>query len=140
MSQRQPSKIDSVSQFGPEDLVGLLPQLETKTAEQLFGQLKPTDRAELALFCYRRAHFHDIAFAIAATCDRNILVEIGGVAGEDLCAGSGKSSEDIGRRSHGMRRAISLSTTALRTFAPDEDAMTPVVDEAAGGRALVLCF
>lgn len=46
--------------------------------------LSETQRARLALFCYSRAHFRELAVAIAATCDPEMLVALAGTAGEVL--------------------------------------------------------
>jgi hypothetical protein len=41
-------------------------------------------RSSVALFCYRRSHLERAALAVAATCDEEDLVHIGGPLGQTL--------------------------------------------------------
>jgi hypothetical protein len=62
-------------EFVPDELVGLLHRASETMALSLVCDLSPTERAELAMFCYRKAHLHRIGLIIAATCDQDILVQ-----------------------------------------------------------------
>ena len=42
------------------------------------GEVPPERRSSVALFCYRRSHLEGAALAVAATCDEEDLVDIGG--------------------------------------------------------------
>ena len=79
-------------------------------------------RAMLALFCYRRSHFHTLALAIAASCTERELVHFGGRVGSTLYA---LSREPAARSAispgSGGRKPITLSTKPLSTFKPIED-------------------
>jgi hypothetical protein len=53
-------------------------------AGSLINTLEHPLRAQLALFCYRRAHLRQLAHAIAAQCTREQLQEVGLMAGDAL--------------------------------------------------------
>jgi hypothetical protein len=48
------------------------------------GEVPPERRSSVALFCYRRSHLEKAALAVAATCDEEDLVDIGGSLGRTL--------------------------------------------------------
>jgi hypothetical protein len=48
------------------------------------GEVPPERRSSVALFCYRRSHLEEAALAVAATCDEEDLVNIGGPLGRTL--------------------------------------------------------
>jgi hypothetical protein len=73
----------------PEELVGRLYHASENAVLDLISRFTPTERANLAVYCYRKAHLYRIGLAIAATCDREILVQaLGTNLGETLCAQS----------------------------------------------------
>jgi hypothetical protein len=45
----------------------------------LLDQFSPVERANLAVFCYRKAHLNRVGLAIAATCDRDTLIAAWGI-------------------------------------------------------------
>lgn len=53
-------------------------------AGSLIDTLEHPLRAQLALFCYRRAHLRPMAHAIAAQCTREQLQGVGLMAGDAL--------------------------------------------------------
>src|SRR5215468_3905894 len=65
-------------QLVPEELVGRLYRLGESAVLDLLAGLSPTERANLAMFCYRKAHLHRTGLAIAATCDRDTLIQAWG--------------------------------------------------------------
>ncbi|MDU1669772.1 MAG: hypothetical protein E6833_26635, partial [Bradyrhizobium sp.] len=75
-------------------------------------------RAMLALFCYRRAHLHSLALAIASSCSEQDLSDAGGRVGAALYAQSRKSGRSAPLSS---RKPISLSTMPLSPVAPLDD-------------------
>jgi hypothetical protein len=48
------------------------------------GEVPPERRSSVALFCYRRSHLEGAALAVAAMCDEEDLVDIGGPLGRTL--------------------------------------------------------
>jgi hypothetical protein len=48
------------------------------------AEVPPERRLLVALFCYRRSHLEGAALAVAATCDEEDLVHIGGPLGRTL--------------------------------------------------------
>src|SRR5882672_7536890 len=67
-------------QLVPEELVGRLYRSGESAVLDLLGGLTATERANLAMFCYRKAHLHRTGLAIAATCDLDTLVPAWGTA------------------------------------------------------------
>jgi hypothetical protein len=51
---------------------------------ELIATVSPTERALLAVYCYRRAHLASIGLAIAATCEKDDLTSFDGNAGAML--------------------------------------------------------
>jgi hypothetical protein len=46
-------------------------------------EVPPERRSSVALFCYRRSHLEGAALAVAATCDEEDLVDVGGPLGRN---------------------------------------------------------
>jgi hypothetical protein len=59
----------------PDELIGRLHRATATTILDLLDRFTPQERANLAMFCYRKAHLHRIGLAIAATCDLPALVQ-----------------------------------------------------------------
>lgn len=66
------------------DLLGQLYRADEHARSEMLLALSDAQRARLALFCYNRAHFGELAMAIAATCDPETLVALAGAVGEVL--------------------------------------------------------
>lgn len=64
-------------------------------AGALINTLEHPIRAQLALFCYRRAHLRQIAHAIAAQCTRDELRDVGLIAGDALFIASRETSQPV---------------------------------------------
>lgn len=60
--------------FVPEDLIGLLVKATETTIADLTERFSARERANLAVFCYHKAHLRRVGLALAATCDRPALV------------------------------------------------------------------
>ena len=102
----------------PEELVGRLYRLGESAVLDLLAGLSSTERANLAMFCYRKAHLHRTGLAIAATCDRDTLIQAWGTAlGQAIFTQSRERAPDrviVGRRS----RITLPSSARLLPFAP----------------------
>jgi hypothetical protein len=61
--------------FVPEELIGRLHRATEATLLDLMERFTPRERANLAMFCYRKAHLRRIGLSIAATCDLPSLVQ-----------------------------------------------------------------
>jgi hypothetical protein len=98
----------------PEELVGRLYRLGESAVLDLLAGLSSTERANLAMFCYRKAHLHRTGLAIAATCDRDTLIQAWGTAlGQAIFTQSRERAPDrviVGRRS---RITLASSTQLL---------------------------
>jgi hypothetical protein len=64
----------------PDELVGRLYRAGENAVLELTATFSPRQRANLAAFCYRKAHMHGIGLAIAATCDQDTLMQVLGTA------------------------------------------------------------
>jgi hypothetical protein len=125
-------------QVVPEELVGRLYHLGESAVLDLLGGLSPTERANLAIFCYRKSHLHRIGLAIAATCDLDTLIQGWGTAlGQALFAQSRARTLEPDRVMVSRRARITLArcvefTPAAPGIVPDEvDNLDEVVDLAA---------
>jgi hypothetical protein len=71
-----------------DELLGELYRASRVGLPVLGAAVPPDVRASLAIFCYRRSHLHEVGLAIAATCDEEDLVKLGGMARAALFARS----------------------------------------------------
>jgi hypothetical protein len=67
-------------QVVPEELVGRLYGATQGAIMDMLDQFSPSDRANLAMYCYRKSHLHEIGLQIAATCDQATLEKTWGTA------------------------------------------------------------
>jgi hypothetical protein len=75
--------------FVPEELIGRLHRASETTIADLLDRFTPQERANLAMFCYHKAHLRKIGLALAATCDLPTLVsQWGSVLGHTIFAQS----------------------------------------------------
>jgi hypothetical protein len=74
---RAPSALDDDA-LVPEELIGRLLHASESAIIDLSQEFEPTDRANLAMFCYRKAHLRQIGLSIAATCELSTLVQAWG--------------------------------------------------------------
>jgi hypothetical protein len=102
-----------------DELLGELHRANDLTVPGFVYTLAPDIRASLALFCYRRSHLHSIGLAIAASCDKDILVRAGGSVGAFVFACSREASPREVQSTRADRRKITLATGVLRIFADD---------------------
>jgi hypothetical protein len=95
-----------------DELIGRLYASRQQELTHMVADLPPDQRANLALFCYRRAHLREIGLAIAATCDQWSLVNVAGKAGDVLYAHSRTQPEVIEPVLPYGRRKITLASLA----------------------------
>ena len=101
-----------------DELLGALYRADENGLPALVESVSADVRAMLALFCYRRAHLHSLALAIASSCSEQDLSDAGGRVGAALYAQSRKSGLSAPLSS---RKPISLSTMPLSPVAPLDD-------------------
>jgi hypothetical protein len=58
----------------PDELIGRLHRATETTLRDVLDKFTVQERANLAMFCYRKAHLRRAGLAIAATCDLPALV------------------------------------------------------------------
>jgi len=82
-------------------------------AASIVAPLPPSQRAHLAMFCYRRAHLQEIGLAIAATCDQHALMEAAppSAAGTLIYAQSRQRPKSA-ERANGPRSRITVAKSA----------------------------
>jgi hypothetical protein len=115
-----------------DELLGELYAANKHGLPALVATVPPTARAMLALFCYHRSHLHSLGLAIAATCDEDDLVRLGGRVGAALFARSQEAPKPAPLASHNTnRRKITLATGPLRIMAPIDDELDVEPDELA---------
>jgi hypothetical protein len=74
------------------------------------------------LFCYPRSHLHELGIAIAASCEEDDLVSIGGRVGAILYSMSKSTPQAAPSPTHAAeRRRITLATGQLRQMLPLDD-------------------
>ncbi len=96
------------------DVLGQLYRSDVHARSEMLLAVPEGQRARLALFCYNRAHFRELAVAIAATCDPEALVALAGTVGEVLsvqcrAAQVTKSGPSALRRSEPAKAKVSLA-------------------------------
>ena len=83
------------------------------------GEVPPERRSSVALFCYRRSHLEEAALAVAATCDEEDLVDIGGPLGRTLFLKSRNLSSHAKNHSFNNLSALALSIASMKTSQED---------------------
>jgi hypothetical protein len=120
LAQRSPCEEESCPVS--EELLGALYRIDKNGLPELLATLRPYDRALLALFCYPRSHLHELAIAIAASCEEGDLESIGGRVGTNLQAISRATPQAAPIPTHAAeRRRITLATGQLRQMLPFDD-------------------
>jgi hypothetical protein len=72
-----------------DSLIGRLCSANEAVIVDLLDRFSDDERANLAMFCYRKAHLHHAGLMIAATCDLSTLVQaFGTLIGETIYAQS----------------------------------------------------
>ena len=78
------------------------------------GEVPPERRSSVALFCYRRSHLEGAALAVAATCDEEDLVDIGGPLGRTLFLKSRNLATPVKNESTNSLSALALSLVSMQ--------------------------
>jgi hypothetical protein len=78
------------------------------------GEVPPERRSSVALFCYRRSHLEGAALAVAATCDEEELVDIGGPLGRTLFLKSRNVPSPAKNDSRNSLSALALSLVSMQ--------------------------
>jgi hypothetical protein len=110
--------------FVPEELIGRLHRATETTLLDLMEKFTPQERANLAMFCYRKAHLRRIGLSIAATCDLPSLVQQWGtVLGQAIHAQSrdGGVDPDPVRVTHRPKITLARSAGGFRPPLVDID-------------------
>jgi hypothetical protein len=132
-------------QDGPavsDELIGRLYASRQQELTHMVADLPPEQRANLAVFCYRRAHLREIGVAIAATCDQWSLVNAAGKAGDVLFAHSRTQPEVIepvlpyGRRKITLASLVASEGSEAGQTSPD-DAFDDAEDAMEGAEAVL---
>ena len=103
-----------------DEVIGRLHECPPRSIDGLVSNLREDQRGNLAVFCYGRAHLHEVALAIAATCNLNALVQAGGNPGIFLFEQSRQRPEKEQFVSGARRMRISLATNASRQMLAQE--------------------
>ena len=83
------------------------------------GEVPPEKRSSVALFCYRRSHLEEAALAVAATCDEEDLVDIGGPLGRTLFLRSRSIPSPAKNESLNRLSVLALSIASTKTNQED---------------------
>jgi hypothetical protein len=102
-----------------DELLGELYGASKLGLAALVATVPPATRAMLALFCYHRSHLHSLGLAIAASCDEDDLVRLGGRVGSTLYSRAQEAPPPAPLTSpNANRRKITLASGPLRPMAP----------------------
>ena len=114
-----------------DELLGRMYRANESGLPKLVETVSSDARALLALFCYRRAHMHSLALAIASSCSERELFRFGGRVGSALYAQSRETVTVRPASSGGGRKPITLSTRPLRAIKPMDDSLDDQTPEPA---------
>jgi hypothetical protein len=78
-------------------------------------------RSSVALFCYRRSHLENAALAVAATCDEEDLVDVGGLLGRTLFLKSRNVPTPAKNASRNSLSALALSIASMQRGQDDDE-------------------
>ena len=101
----------------PDRLLGDLYRADPNGLHALVQTIPASVRAMLAIYCYPRAHLNAMAMAIAASCEKEDLINFGGDAGAVLfeqARRAPKAQVEKGRK-------ISLSSGSILQVVIDQD-------------------
>jgi hypothetical protein len=98
--------------FVPEELVGLLVRATETTILDLTERFTARQRANLAVFCYHKAHLRRVGLALAATCDRTALVAQWGTVLGDAIFTQSRDRAEPQRPRVPNRPKVTLATSA----------------------------
>jgi hypothetical protein len=85
------------------------------------AEVPPERRSSVALFCYRRSHLEGAALAVAATCDEDDLVHVGGPLGRTLFVKSRNVPSPAKKQSLSSLSALASSIAAMQLDDDDDE-------------------
>jgi hypothetical protein len=110
----------------PADLAERLYRAGEGRVADLVAGFSATQRADLAVYCYHKAHLHRIGLAIAATCERTTLeLTWGRTLGKALFDQSRELTRAPTPATNSYRSAVTLATlSAMQAELDDEEDWT----------------
>ena len=104
-----PFQMDDV-RLVSDELIGRLCSASESIIVDLLDRFSPEERANLARFCYQKAHLHQMGLLIAATCELSVLVQaLGTTVGQSLYTRSREHAPQTSRSPGHSRSLISLA-------------------------------
>jgi hypothetical protein len=104
-----PLQLDDV-RLVSDELIGRLCSASESIILDLLDRFSPEERANLAMFCYQKAHLHQMGLLIAATCELSVLVQtLGTTVGQSLYTRSREHAPQPSRLLGQNRSKISLT-------------------------------
>jgi hypothetical protein len=85
------------------------------------AQVPPERRSSVVLFCYRRSHLESAALVVAATCDEEDLVDIGGPLGRTLFLKSRNVPTPAKNASRNSLSTLALSIASMQRDQDDDE-------------------
>jgi hypothetical protein len=105
----------------PAELVERLYRAGESRAGDLVAGFSATQRANLAVYCYHKAHLQRVGLAIAATCDRSVLeLTWGRALGKALFEQSRELALAPAPIANPYRPAVTLATLRAMQADPDD--------------------
>jgi hypothetical protein len=104
----------------PDSLLGEMYRANPIGLTALVQSVPSNVRAMLAIYCYPRAHLSPIALVIAASCEKEDLINFGGDLGAAMYEQARRSSNVV-RSAQNNRRNVSLSSGAIMQIVIDQD-------------------
>ena len=91
-----------------ESLLAKLHKTNPACVALLVERLSPETRAQLSVFCFRRAHLHEVGIAIGAICPEDDLLIAGGSLGVQIVSESRNPAQPRQVPDIIRRRAVTL--------------------------------
>jgi hypothetical protein len=112
-----PTQYDDI--YISEELIGRLHGATEDSVLELVVTFQASQRASLAMHCYRKSHMRQTGLTIASTCDLSSLVkECGSLLGEAIFSQSRQRSEEPRRLWARLRPTITLAYSSGINHAP----------------------
>ena len=104
----------------PAELTERLYRAGESRAGDIVASFSAAQRANLAVYCYHKAHLHRIGLAIAATCERSVLELTWGRALGKALFEQSRELAVAQTPTDPYRRAVTLATLQAMEAAPDD--------------------
>jgi hypothetical protein len=110
VARSRPASTSVTQTVEADELIGRLYHLGESVVMETVSTLSPSERANLATFCYRKSHLHRVGLAIAATCDQDTLIRtLGSALGRILYAQSREHIQQDRAPPAGSKSKITLA-------------------------------